>query len=56
MINGKNAAGLADVLLTAIENYEQEITYLEIFSALERVKSRITDKMCESTTIPDVKY
>lgn len=52
----KNSAELAAVLLSAIDSYEGEVSYLEIFGALERVKSRITDKMCENTTMPDMKY
>lgn len=52
----KNAAELAEVLLTAIDNYEGEVFYRDIFCALERVKSRITDRMCENTTMPDMKY
>lgn len=56
MMTNKNSAELAAVLLTAIDNYEGEVSYLEIFGALERVKSRITDKMCENTTMPDMKY
>lgn len=56
MIMSKNAAELAEVLLTAIDNYEGEVFYRDIFCALERVKSRITDRMCENTTMPDMKY
>lgn len=52
----KNAAELAEVLLAAIDDYEGEVMYRDIFCALERVKSRVIDRMCENTTMPDMKY
>lgn len=54
-MNSKNAGNLAEAILDTINNYSCEITYLEVFNALERVKSRMTDKLCENTIMADVR-
>lgn len=56
MYDGKKASALAEVILEAIGTCEVDATYTEIFAALDKVKCRITDRLCEHTSLADMKF